>query len=132
MPYINKIEVMGNLAKDPELRYMPDGKPTTKITVAVADKWTDKKTGELKEHVEWFAVLLYGRHAEIVCQYMKKGDCILVYGKLRTRSYTDRDHIERNVTEVLANEMQIIHTANRHTSSDNISASSGEGIYGMM
>ena len=131
MPYINKVEVMGNLAKDPELRFMPDGTPTTKITVAVSDKWTDKKTKELKEHVEWFPVLLYGRHAEVVCQYMRKGDCILVYGKLRTRPYTDRNGIERSVTEVMANEMQMIHTANRHASADSTAAPEG-GIYNMM
>ncbi|MFS6937855.1 single-stranded DNA-binding protein [Neisseria animaloris] len=131
MPYINKVEVMGNLAKDPVLRYMPDGTPTTKITVAVAEKWIDKKTKELKEHVEWFQVLLYGRHAEVVCQYMKKGDCIQVYGKLRTRPYTDNSGIERNVTEVIANEMQMIHTANRHTQSDNAASSEGS-IYNMM
>lgn len=122
---------MGNLAKDPVLRYMPDGTPTTKITVAVAEKWTDKKTKELKEHVEWFPVLLYGRHAEVVCQYMKKGDCILLYGKLRTRPYTDNSGIEHNVTEVIANEMQMIHTANRHTQSDNAASSEGS-IYNMM
>ncbi|HFC8517527.1 TPA: single-stranded DNA-binding protein [Neisseria weaveri] len=131
MPYINKIEVMGNLAKDPVLRYMPNGTPTTKITVAVAEKWTDKKTKELKEHVEWFQVLLYDRHAEVVCQYMKKGDCIQVYGKLRTRPYTDNSGIERNVTEVIANEMQIIHTANRHTQSGNAASPEG-GIYNMI
>lgn len=131
MPYINKVEVMGNLAKDPELRFMPDGTPTTKITVAVAEKWTDKKTKELKEHVEWFPVLLYGRYAEVVCQYMRKGDCILVYGKLRTRPYTDKSGIERNVTEVIANEMQMIHTANRHTQSGNDVSQDG-GIYNMM
>ncbi|OSI26471.1 single-stranded DNA-binding protein [Neisseria dumasiana] len=131
MPYINKIEVMGNLAKDPVLRYMPDGTPTTKITVAVAEKWTDKKTKELKEHVEWFPVLLYGRHAEVVCQYMKKGDCIQVYGKLRTRPYTDNSGIERNVTEVIANEMQIIHTTNRHTQSGNDVPQDGS-LYNMM
>lgn len=122
---------MGNLAKDPVLRYMPNGTPTTKITVAVAEKWTDKKMKELKEHVEWFQVLLYDRLAEVVCQYMKKGDCIQVYGKLRTRPYTDSSGIERNVTEVIANEMQIIHTTNRHTQSGNDVSQNG-GIYNMM
>ena len=110
MPYVNKIEIMGNLGKDPELRYLPDGKAATKIQVAVSEKWTDKSTGEQKEHVEWVPVLLYEKLAETVCRYMKSGDTILVYGKIRTRSYPGRDGIERHITEVIASEMQIIRT----------------------
>lgn len=132
MPYINKIEVMGNLAKDPELRYMPDGTPTAKINVAVADRWTDKKTREPKEHIEWFTVLLYNRHAEVVCQYMKKGDCILVYGKQRSRRYTDSGGIERSVSEVICNEMQIIRTSGHNRQDDAPVQEINGGLYNMI
>lgn len=129
MPFVNKIEIMGNLARDPELRHMPNGTPTTKITVAVAEKWADKTTGETKEHVEWFPVQLYNRQAEVVCSHMKKGDCILVYGKQRTRPYTDGKGTERTVTEIIAAEMQIIRTARpANPPADDLSG----GIYGMM
>ncbi len=126
MPYVNKIEIMGNLGKDPELRYLPDGKVATKIQVAVSEKWTDKSTGEQKEHVEWVPVLLYEKLAETVCRYMKSGDTILVYGKIRTRSYPGRDGIERHITEVIASEMQIIRT--RETQEAAVSG----GVHDMM
>ena len=131
MPYINKIEIMGNLAKDPELRYMPDGTPTTKISVAVSEKWHDKQTGELKEHVEWMTVLLYRRHAEVVCQYMQKGDCILVYGKLKTRRFNDNTGAERTVTEIIGNEMLMINTAGHAQRQASSVQNLSEGIYGM-
>ena len=76
MPYVNKIEIMGNLGKDPELRYLADQTATTSISIAYTEKWRDKKTGQPQESTEWFTVVLYGRHAETVCAYMKKGDCI--------------------------------------------------------
>ena len=110
MPYVNKIEIMGNLGKDPELRYLGDQTATTSLSVAYTEKWNDKQSGQLQEHTEWFTVLLYGRHAEIVCERMKKGDCIMVWGKLKSRRYTDRSGNERTVYEIVAKEMQIIHT----------------------
>lgn len=131
MPYVNKIEIMGNLGRDPEIGYMPNGTPTAKINVAVTETWTDKSTGEIKEHTEWFPVLLYSHHAETVCKYMKKGDCILVYGKQRTRPYTDKAGTPRTVTEILCNEMRIIRTADFGKQSEPEQSVSG-GIYGMM
>ncbi|MBF0805065.1 MULTISPECIES: single-stranded DNA-binding protein [unclassified Neisseria] len=131
MPYINKIEIMGNLGKDPELRHMPDGTPVAKINVAVSEKWTDKSTGEIKEHTEWFSVLLYNRHAETVCRHMKKGDTVLVYGRLRTRLYTDKAGAVRSVTEVVCNEMQIIRTAG-HARQGVTEENTAGGIYSMM
>ena len=61
MPYVNKIEIMGNLGRDPELRYMPDGRAVTNVSVAVQKTWTDRETGKAKERTEWFTVVLYGR-----------------------------------------------------------------------
>ena len=72
---------MGNLGKTPELRYFNDGTPTTTISIAYSEKWKDTKSGEQKEYTEWFTAVLYHKQAELVCQYMHKGDCIQVHGK---------------------------------------------------
>lgn len=109
MPYLNRIEVMGNLGKDPELRYLPNQTPVTSISVAYTEKWRDKATNEPRERIEWFTVVLYGKQAETVCRFMKKGDCLWVAGKLQSRRY-DHHGIEKTVYEIIANEMQIIHT----------------------
>lgn len=113
MPFVNKIELMGNLGGDPELRYMPSGHAVCNIQLAVTEKWTDRETGEIQERTEWFAVVLYRHDAETVCRYMKKGDCLQVWGKLQTRQYTDRNGTERSKTEVIVTEKQIIHTRQR-------------------
>ena len=109
MPYVNKIEVMGNLGKDPELRYLPDQTPTTSISIAYTEKWRDK-SGQQQEATEWFTAVLYGRQAETVCTHMKKGDCIAVWGKMKSRKYLDRDKVERTVHEIVVADMQIIVT----------------------
>lgn len=132
MPYINKVEIMGNLGKDPELRYLPNGTATAKINVAVTERWPDKSTGEIHEHTEWFPVLLYQSLAETVCKYMKKGDCILVYGKQRTRTYTDKSGAGRSVAEIICNEMQIIRTAGHAQNNSPPDQNMSDGIYGMM
>ena len=110
MPYLNKIEVMGNLGKDPELRFLPNGKPTTTVSIAYSEKWRDRETDEQRERIEWFTAVLYDKQAETVCKYMKKGDCIFVIGKMQSRFYTDRQQVERTVHEIIVGEMQIIHT----------------------
>lgn len=110
MPYLNKIEVMGNLGKDPELRYLPNGKPTTTVSIAYSEKWRDRETDEQRERIEWFIAVLYDKQAETVCKYMKKGDCIFVIGKMQSRFYKDRQQIERTAHEIIVTEMQIIHT----------------------
>ena len=108
MPYLNRIEVMGNLGKDPELRYMPNQTPVSSMSLAY-EKWRDKASNELRERIEWFTVVLYGKQAETVCNYMKKGDCLWVAGKLQSRRY-DHHGVEKTVYEIIASEMQIIHT----------------------
>ena len=105
MPYANKIYLMGNLGKDPEIRYLSNGTPVAKVSLAYTEKWKDKTTGEQQEATDWFTVLLYGRLAETVEKFLKKRDCMAVWGKLETRSYTDRLGIERTVCEVKANEL---------------------------
>lgn len=110
MPYLNKVEVMGNLGKDPELRYLPNGKPTTTVSIAYSEKWRDRETDEQRERIEWFTAVLYDKQAETVYKYMKKGDCIFVIGKMQSRFYKDRQQVERTVHEIIVDEMQIIHT----------------------
>ena len=101
---------MGNLGKDPELRYLPNGKATTTLSIAYAEKWRDRETNDLRERIEWFTAVLYDKQAETVCKYMKKGDCIFVIGKFQSRIYKDRQQIERIAHEIIVAEMQIIHT----------------------
>ena len=132
MPYVNKIEIMGNLGKDPELRYLADQTATTSISVDKNKKWRDKKTGQPQESTEWFTVVLYGRQAETVCGYMKKGDCIMVWGKMKSRRYTGKDGIERTVHEVIANEMQIINTRQNTTATPQANAPLSGGLHDLM
>lgn len=101
---------MGNLGKDPELRYLSNEMPVTNVSIAYTEKWRDKRTGEPKERIEWFTAIVYGKQAETICRYMKKGDCLMVIGKLQSRRYTDSHGVEKTVYEIITNEMQIIHT----------------------
>lgn len=110
MPYDNRIHLMGNLGKTPELRHFTNGNAVTTVSVAYTEKWTDKNSHEPRERTDWFTVHLYGRHAETVCKFMKSGDCIAVWGRLKNRNYTDKSGIERNVVEIEADDMQIIRT----------------------
>ena len=101
---------MGNLGKDPELRYLANQTPVTSVSIAYTEKWRDKQTGEQKERTEWFTAVIYGKQAETVCRYMKKGDCLMVIGKLQSRRYTDSHGMEKTVYEIITNEMVLIHT----------------------
>lgn len=86
-PFYNCIEVIGNLGKTPELKYFNDGTPSTKLNIAVTEKFTDKTTGEVREKTDWFAVWVNGMQAEIVCKYLHKGDSAFVRGAMRSRRY---------------------------------------------
>lgn len=108
MASLNKVELIGNLGSDPEIRYLPDGTPTATISVATTDTWTDKETREKKEKTEWHRVVFFKGLAEVVGQYLKRGSQIYVEGKLRTRKWTDKENIERYSTEIVASEMQML------------------------
>ena len=120
MPYANKIEIMGNLGRNPELRYMPDGRAVTNVSVAVQKTWNDRETHEQKERTEWFSVILYGGQAETVCRLMEKGDCLQVWGEVQSRPVKGRDGSEKTVFEVIGKEMQIIRTSPREKVSGGI------------
>ena len=108
MASVNKVIIVGNLGKDPETRFMPDGKAVCNFSVATTDKWTDKTTNEKKEATEWHRVSSFGRLAEICGEYLKKGSQVYVEGKLRTRKWQDKEGKERYTTEIVADRMQML------------------------
>jgi single-strand DNA-binding protein len=108
MASVNKVIIVGNLGRDPETRYMPNGDAVTNIAVATTENWKDKNTGEKKELTEWHRVTFYRKLAEIAGQYLKKGSQVYVEGKLQTRKWTDKENVERYTTEVIADSMQML------------------------
>ena len=108
MPSVNKVIIVGNLGRDPEIRYMPSGDAIANIAVATSFKSKDRNTGEQKELTEWHRISFFGRLAEIVGQYLKKGSSVYVEGRLQTRKYTDKDGIERYATDIIAENMQML------------------------
>ena len=108
MASLNKVSLIGNLGKDPEVRYMADGTTSATISLATTDKWKDKNTKEIKEHTEWHRVVFFKGLADIVRDYLKKGSSIYVEGKIRTNKWTDKQGVERYTTEIVASEMQML------------------------
>jgi len=108
MASVNKVIIVGNLGRDPEIRYMPSGDAIANIAVATSFRSKDKNTGEQKEITEWHRISFFGRLAEIVGQYLKKGSSVYVEGRLQTRKYTDKDGVEKYATDIIAQEMQML------------------------
>jgi len=108
MASVNKVIIVGNLGRDPEIRYMPSGDAIANIAVATSFKSKDKNTGEQKELTEWHRISFFGRLAEIVGQYLKKGSSVYVEGRLQTRKYTDKDGVEKYATDIVAEQMQML------------------------
>ena len=108
MASVNKVILVGNLGKDPETRYMPNGEQVTNITVATSESWKDKNSGEQKEATEWHRVTFYRRLAEIAGQYLKKGSQVYIEGRLQTRKWQGQDGQDRYTTEIIANEMKML------------------------
>ena len=108
MASVNKVIVLGNLGRDPETRYSPDGAAITNVTIATSRQWKDKTSGERKEETEWHRVVFYGRLAEIAGEYLKKGRPVFVEGRLKTRKWQDKEGQDRYTTEIIAEEMQLL------------------------
>ncbi|MGX5662200.1 single-stranded DNA-binding protein [Diaphorobacter nitroreducens] len=108
MASVNKVIIVGNLGRDPEMRTFPSGDQVANVRIATTDKWKDKQTGEAKEATEWHSVVFNGRLAEIVGQYLRKGSQVYVEGSLRTRKWTDQSGQERYTTEIRADTLQMI------------------------
>ena len=105
---VNKVILVGNLGKDPEVRYMANGGAVCNLTLATTESWKDKQTGEQKDKTEWHNIVFYRRLAEIAGEYLKKGSQIYVEGKLQTRKWQDKSGNDRYTTEIIANEMQML------------------------
>ena len=109
MASVNKVIIVGNLGRDPEMRTFPSGDQVANVTVATTDRWKDKATGENSENTEWHRVTFNGRLAEIAGQYLKKGSQVYIEGSLRTRKWTDKaTGQERYATEIRADSMQML------------------------
>lgn len=108
MASINKVIVLGNLGRDPETRYTASGDCICHVNLATSEKWTDKASGEKKETTEWHRIVLYRKLGEIAALYLKKGAQVYIEGKLHTRKWTDKDGSVRYMTEIVADEMQML------------------------
>ena len=108
MASVNKVIIVGNLGKDPEMRTFPSGDQVANVTIATTDKWKDKQSGEMREATEWHRVTFNGRLAEIAGQYLRKGSQVYVEGSLRTRKWTDQAGVERYSTDIRADQMQML------------------------
>lgn len=107
MASINKVILIGNLGKDPSVRYMPNGDAVTTITLATTDTWKDKN-GDKQEKTEWHRVVFYRKLAEIAGEYLKKGQPVYVEGRLETKKWTDKQNVERYTTQIIADSMQML------------------------
>jgi single-strand DNA-binding protein len=108
MSGVNKVILIGNLGRDPELRYTQSGTPVASLSVATTRKWRNKQTNELVEETEWHRVSVFGQQAEHCNNYLSKGRQVYVEGRLRTRSYEDKDGIKRYSTEIVADTVQFL------------------------
>lgn len=107
MASVNKAILIGNLGKDPDVRYSPDGSAITNITLATTETWKDK-SGEKQEKTEWHRVAFFGKLAEIAGEYLKKGSQVYVEGRIQTRKWQDKDGQDRYTTEIVADKMQML------------------------
>jgi single-strand DNA-binding protein len=105
---VNKVILVGNLGKDPEVRYSPNGSAMANVTIATTESWKDRQTGEKQEKTEWHRVVFFSRLAEIVGEYLKKGSQVYIEGRLQTRKWQGQDGQDRYTTEIVANDMQML------------------------
>ena len=108
MASINKVILIGNLGRDPEVRYTPSGAAVCNVSVATTRNWKDKSSGDKVEETEWHRVVFYDRLAEIAGEYLKKGRAVYVEGRLKTRKWQDKDGKDNYTTEVIADQMQLL------------------------
>ena len=108
MASVNKVILIGNLGRDPEVRYAPSGSAICNVTIATSRNWKDKTSGERQEETEWHRVVFYDRLAEIAGEYLKKGKSVYVEGRLKTRKWTDKEGVEKYTTEIIAQEMTML------------------------
>mgnify|MGYP003299901506 FL=1 len=105
---VNKVTLIGNLGNDPEVRYSGNGNAVANVSLATAESWRDKDSGEQQERTEWHRVVFFGRLAEIVSEYLHKGSQIYLEGRLQTNKWQDKEGNDRYTTQIVANEMQML------------------------
>ena len=108
MSSVNKVILIGNLGRDPEVRYTPNGAAVCNLGIATTRAWKDKTSGEKQEETEWHRVVLFDRLAEVAGEYLKKGRPVYIEGRLRTRKWTDKDGVERYTTEIYAESLVML------------------------
>ena len=108
MASVNKVILVGNCGRDPEIRYLPSGQAVANVSVATSTRRKDKNTGESIESTEWHRVTFYDRLAEIAGEYVKKGKSVYVEGRLKYGKYTDKDGVEKNTCDIVATELQLL------------------------
>lgn len=105
---LNKCLFIGRLGADPDVRYLPSGKPVANFRIAVGSSWKDKQTGDKKEQTEWVSIVAFDKLGEICGEYLRKGSQVFIEGAMRTRKWTDKDGKDRYTTEIVANQMQML------------------------
>jgi len=118
MAGINKVILIGNLGRDPELRYTQNGQPVANFSLATSENWTDKSSGEKVEKTEWHRIVVWGRTAEHCSQYLAKGRTVYVEGRLQTRDWEDKEGQKRSTTEVNAQTVQFLGSPKGQGTSD--------------
>ena len=108
MASLNKVQLIGNMGADPEMRYLQNGDAVCNIKIATSESWKDKQTGDKKETTEWHRVVFFRQLAEIAGKYLKKGASVYVEGKITTRKWQDKDGTDRHTTEITGNEMKML------------------------
>lgn len=108
MASLNKVQLIGNLGQDPEVRYTAGGDAVTTLSVATTDEWKDKASGEKRQQTEWHRVVMYKKLAEIAAQHLSKGSQVYVEGRIKTKNWTDKDGVERYTTQVDATELKFL------------------------
>ena len=127
MASVNKVILVGNLGRDPEVRYSPDGAAICNMSIATTSTWKDKASGERREETEWHRVVMYNRLAEIAGEYLKKGRSVYIEGRLKTRKWQDKETgADRYSTEIVADQMQML--GGRDDSSGGASYGGGGGF----
>ena len=108
MPSVNKVILVGNLGRNPDIRYSPDGAAICSMSIATTSTWKDRASGERREETEWHRVTFFGRLAEIAGEYLKMGRSVYIEGRLKTRKYTDANGVEKYATDIIAEQMQML------------------------
>jgi single-strand DNA-binding protein len=108
MASVNKAILIGNLGKDPELRYTPSGTAVCTFSLATTERWRDRESNEMKEQTNWHNIVLWGKQAETAKEYLQKGSPVYIEGRIQTRSYDDKDGNKRWITEIVGQRMQFL------------------------